>query len=351
MKSQIRSLLLLSLALLLVVAYAIAPFEVSSRLLSLKKIYIDGFTPKIAAIADTTSTVFAPDTTHHRILLFGDSMAGCLASRMADYAEQNGDYLYTVSWTSATTRIWSKTPRLDEIIAEQQPSYILICIGANELYTRDLTGVQQRVETIIRRIGDRPFAWIGPPNWMEDKGFNETLRATLGEHHYFNSSHLTLERRKDGAHPSHEGSIVWVDTIASWLASPHCAHPLRLDKPTQKASHMNLVFYAGRDGISDQARQQSYAREDAAAAAKSAAPKPAAAAPAAKSAAAPAPSSASQAAPAAKPAEAPASAPAPAEKVAAPAPKPAETPAPKPAAAEKPAAAPAATPSTNTSTE
>ena len=44
----------------------------------------------------------------------------------------------TVIWYASTTEEWAKSQTIEHFINEYKPSYILLCLGSNELFVNDL---------------------------------------------------------------------------------------------------------------------------------------------------------------------------------------------------------------------
>lgn len=231
---KLAALLLTAMTALL--GYAFLPAGVADTL-HLKQIAL---APKasgaqLLAETDTAAVVAEPvDTTSQRILLFGDSMAELLALRFADYANANGHELTCVSWYSSSTRQWAETDTLDHYMRTVRPTLVLISLGSNELYTRDMKRCERHARAILQRIGGVPAIWIGPPNWCEDFGINQQLLDIMGSNAFYPSLRLTFERQKDGRHPTPAAARVWVDKIVEWMNSGHAIHPIRLDKPQKR---------------------------------------------------------------------------------------------------------------------
>lgn len=249
MKNQWKSLLLLATALCVVLGYALCKSEIRFDV-RLKKVNMaKAFEPRptdssveagLAALANAREDSIRtarehPDTTKQRILFFGDSMLEGLNRRLNDYAEQNGHELHTVVWYSSTSQIWAETDTLKHFLNKVDPTYVIVCLCANELFVKDLDQRDRYVKTILNRIGKIPYVWIGPPNWKEDTGINDVIERNVGHDRFFDSRHLNLERGRDHAHPTFSAAAVWADTIASWLRSPNTERPIRLDVPSQKA--------------------------------------------------------------------------------------------------------------------
>ena len=97
------------------------------------------------------------DTSTHTILLIGDSMLEGIAPRLAAYADHNGHTLYSVMWYSSTSKIWGSSDKLRNYISRLNPSFIIVCLGANELTVRDIASARrQYVEKIIEDIDTIP---------------------------------------------------------------------------------------------------------------------------------------------------------------------------------------------------
>lgn len=186
------------------------------------------------------------DTNPQVFLFFGDSMTENLAVRGAAYAKQNGHKIYTVNWDSSGTRIWSQCDTLDQYIKKYEPTFIFISLGSNELYIRDVGPYREYVQTIIKKIGNIPYIWIGPPNWKPDQGINDMLMDENKPGTFFLTNGMELPRRKDNIHPTREGGAMWFDSIVRWM--PKSAHPIRMKVPVDsisesvKLSDTNIIY-------------------------------------------------------------------------------------------------------------
>ncbi len=174
------------------------------------------------------------DTTNHRILFFGDSMLEGLGPRMCDYAMENGHELFTVCWYSSSTETWAKTDTLEHFVAQFKPDYIMICIGSNEQFKKDLDDRRQYIRTIRQKLNGIPTIWICPPEWKKDRPFNNVLLEEVGEKNFFDSRKLTYERKSDHAHPTRESASIWMDSIATWMQSTANKQPIKMAKPINK---------------------------------------------------------------------------------------------------------------------
>lgn len=201
-----------------------------------------------SAVADTTSAIdnqlviHETDTTAQTLLFIGDSMLDGLSPRLAAYANASGHTLYSVVWYSSTTEIWGKSHRLTDYIKKISPTYIFICLGANELHVKDIekerTGF---VKELLTEIDTIPYIWIGPPNWIEDTGINKIIADNTAPGTYFKSQGMTFERRSDGAHPTAKSAIEWMDSVVRWMPG-HSSHPIRLNMPDETTSRPARVF-------------------------------------------------------------------------------------------------------------
>ncbi len=177
--------------------------------------------------------VHEPDLSKYRIMIFGDSMLEWFAKRLCDYTLENGYDLSSIIWYSSSTKLWATTDTLQYFLDRIRPDYVMLCLGSNELFVRDLSKREKYIDTIVQRIGERPFLWIGPPNWKMDTGINDLIRQRVGEGRFFDSRGLELDRAEDNMHPTRSAAALWMDTVASWLSGSEARHPLKLNRPTQ----------------------------------------------------------------------------------------------------------------------
>lgn len=200
-------------------------------------------TLQVDSIVQSSHVTAVVDTTAQRILLFGDSMVEGLSKRMRNYAAENGHELLNVIWYSSSTKIWAQHDTLNYYIRQFEPTYIMLCLGGNELSVRDLNKRDDYIQTIISEIGDRPFVWIGPPNWKEDTGINDLIKKNAGTGRYFPSKRLTFKRKEDGAHPTQASSAQWMDSVAVWMADS-AAYRIRMAPPqnTEQKGRTVILF-------------------------------------------------------------------------------------------------------------
>ena len=200
----------------------------------------------LAAIGDSiaadTATMAPVDTLPKTILFVGDSMLDGLYPRLAAYARHNGHKLYAVIWYSSTSEIWGRSGKLASYIQRLKPDYVFLCLGANELFVKDIERKRDKyVGKIISEIGDIPYLWIGPPNWKPDTGINRLIASHASPGSFFLSDGMSFERSKDGAHPTKASSVQWMDSIVRWMPA-HSPHPIRLELPDRATDRATRVF-------------------------------------------------------------------------------------------------------------
>jgi hypothetical protein len=158
------------------------------------------------------------DTSHHRILLVGDSQVEGLRIPFYDYCIKNKHELVAaMTWYSSTDLDYAANDTLSQVIKKYKPDYIVMVIGLNELWMKNQEPSTAAVRKIIDLFDTIPYAWIGPANWQEDHGINETYQKTVDPGCFFLSKDLVLPRAKDGRHPSRIGYQIWMDSLAYWF--------------------------------------------------------------------------------------------------------------------------------------
>ncbi|NLL28267.1 MAG: hypothetical protein GX259_05685 [Bacteroidales bacterium] len=172
----------------------------------------------MAYVSSKEKTDDKVDSSSQRFLLIGDSMLEFLRIRLNDYCRKNGHSMNTVIWYSSSTLWYGQCDTLKHFIKKHNPSYVLLVLGANELFIRDIkTERAEYVRHIIAQMDTLPFLWIGPPNWKDDTGINDLILHYTGSKRYFPSKDLSYERTKDGAHPKKASAFKWMDSIAVFL--------------------------------------------------------------------------------------------------------------------------------------
>ncbi len=233
------AILVITLALMTLYSFSNKTIHIGK--LELKKTgikeFVVGDTAAVDAIAAADFTWQQPemDSSKQVILFIGDSMLESLRFRMRDYCEYNGHELHTVIWYSAGTKWFGEYDTLDYFINKFKPTYIVLVLGANELFIRDVAKRRAwYVKQILRKIGDIPYVWVGPPNWKKDTGINDLILSYVGRKRFFPSYKMTLtpefERAKDGSHPTRRSASRWMDSIAVWIMT-QSAHPILMEKP------------------------------------------------------------------------------------------------------------------------
>jgi len=230
---------ILLIPLIIITIYSFAGKEFSLGSFVLQQANISSYFSKSdandpEALSDSTLLLVGDtavvDTAAQRILLFGDSMVEGLSKRMRYYAAENGHELLNVIWYSSSTKIWSQSDTLEHYIRRFEPTYVMLCLGGNELFIRDLDKRDGYIKAIVEKIGERPYLWIGPPNWKEDTGINDLIKKNVGAGRYFPSKRLTFERKDDGAHPTPASAAQWMDSVAVWVADS-AAYQIRMTYP------------------------------------------------------------------------------------------------------------------------
>lgn len=196
-------------------------------------------------VQEVDSTLPPTDSTGKvRFLLIGDSMNENLRTRLNDYCLANGYDMHCVIWYGATTKQFGTSDTIAYFISQKAPTYVLLTIGSNELFVRDI--IEKRtdyVKHIVKQLGRLPFVWVGPPNWKEDTGINELIVSNVGESRYFESKRLKFDRYKDGAHPTKTSAFMWMDSIAVFL-NTSAKTPIVLTSPDtnyNKVPHTTML--------------------------------------------------------------------------------------------------------------
>ena len=201
------------------------------------KVFICGDTTPVYTTEMYTSE-YTPqtgiDSTSQTILLIGDSMLEQFRWRLRDYCAENGHQMQSVIWYSSQSEWYGKTDTLKYFINKFKPTYVILILGANELFVRDIiTKRTPYVKHIIEQIDTIPFIWVGPPNWKEDTGINEMIVSNVGSRQYYPSKNLKYKRYADGAHPKPESASMWCDSVAKFIMEKS-RHPILLNPPTKK---------------------------------------------------------------------------------------------------------------------
>jgi len=238
MKTQLKVLALLLLLLAGLGLYALSALPRTTRALPTAKETSEEETAAKPAGTMPRATA-VPDTTAQRILLIGDSMLEGIARRFSAWCEASGHELHTVIWYGSSTKSWAESGRLQHYMAETRPTLVVMCLGSNELFVKDAARRGDYVRQLAAACGQTPYVWIGPPNWKDDTGINAAIAGQTSAARFFESRRLRLERGKDHRHPTLAAAATWTDSVATWLASPRTAHPIRLVSPIAQQGHWN----------------------------------------------------------------------------------------------------------------
>ena len=187
------------------------------------------------------------DTTPQNILLLGESMVEGLARPFADYCTANGHEFNAVCWYSSTTKHWAKTDTLSYFLNKFNPSYVLISVGGNEQFVKDLDVREKYIKQMLDILKDRKIEWIGTPAWKKDTGINDLTRRLVGDDRYFDSRNLILDRRRDHAHPTPKAAVIWMDSVMAWISSDANRNPILFDKGRQNAKSKHLTILQPMD--------------------------------------------------------------------------------------------------------
>lgn len=186
--------------------------------------------------------------TVRKILFIGDSMTGWLAEALNGYGKQNGFDVATVVWDGSTIQKWGKSPKLTQIIEQQDPDAVFVSLGMNELFDTKPDHLKGSLNDIVKAVGDRHLLWVGPPSWngkTQGGVLNKWLDEQLGGDKFFRSFDLKLPRQSaSNVHPSRQGMIDWVDAIIDWIPE-HASFGLPgYDKPAgQKMVRPKTFIY------------------------------------------------------------------------------------------------------------
>ena len=265
MNTQIKTLLILFNVCIVIITYAISPLSFSLGNEPVRKVDVDA---SLAALTKDSADVQSTDSVQQvqkkvkdeapqRFLFVGDSMVEPIAHYLWNYAVENGHELYTVTWYGSSSYSWGGTRTLEHFMEEVKPTFIILCMGSNELTIKDMNTVTKNVNKVLEKVGDIPFIWIGPPSYTNnnpnaikrwiDKGYNDHLMQLLGADRFFDSRDLQMDRARDGLHPSMKGAVVWMEQLAQWMQSEQTRHPIVLNAPQQKSTIQNLTVMQTKD--------------------------------------------------------------------------------------------------------
>lgn len=176
-------------------------------------------------------------TEHSRLLMFGDSMAQGLDPHMKALAKESGIPYFAAAVPGTRIDQWAASQKLDQYLAEFQPTLTLVALGTNDAYLPGDVWQKQapHLQTLLEKL--RTFSnanvndaagphyaagteiiWIGPPplpathlGMSLNTDFLEALAKAVP--HYFPSDELDIPRGPDGLHPSAAGFAGWAGRI------------------------------------------------------------------------------------------------------------------------------------------
>lgn len=234
-----RWVLISGIFLLLMIAYSILNYVyLDARVSKTDEIesYFSNLNDSISSelvTLDKEDSLLLVDSTSQNILFIGDSMAEGLQFSMRDYAKQSNHQINIVAERSASIQSWvgrEGKGRLRDSIESINPTYVLVCLGSNELFTRSLKQYRKYVENILDQAQDRKLVWIGPPKWKEDFGLTHVIEEVVGSDRYFPSETVKLKRAGDGIHPTMPAYATWTDSLTAWMTQ-YTRHKIYFEKP------------------------------------------------------------------------------------------------------------------------
>jgi hypothetical protein len=158
------------------------------------------------------------DTTKQRILLMGDSECEGIYRPLNDYCIQNGHKLVaSLVWYSASIFNFAYSDTVTKIIEKYKPTYILIVVGLNELYARDLDKRKKAAQILAKKLEGIPYTWVGPANFTEDQGINKVFYESAQTGAFYLTKKLKIPKGGDKRHPNSLGYRIWMDSLAVWM--------------------------------------------------------------------------------------------------------------------------------------
>ncbi len=181
-----------------------------------------------------TPTNYSPDK--KRILLVGDSEAEGLMYPLNDYCQNSGhEIVKAVVWYSATDMTYAANDTLKNAIATVKPDYIIMVIGLNQIFQQSFESTIKAVAKIKKTFGNIPYTWVGPANWVNDKGINNVYETQNDPGTFFLSKNIVMGRGKDGRHPDLNGYYIWMEALSKWLKT-EAKWKLTMNKPPKRGS-------------------------------------------------------------------------------------------------------------------
>ena len=191
-------------------------------------------------VVASTPTNYSPDK--KRILLVGDSEAEGLMYPLNDYCQNSGHELVkAVVWYSASDMTYAANDTLKNEIAKVKPDYIIMVIGLNQIFQQSFDSSIKAVAKIKETFGDIPYTWVGPANWVDDKGINNVYDSQTDPGTFFLSKNLVMGRGKDGRHPDLNGYYIWMEALSKWLKT-EAKWKLNMNTPPKRGSKRTFIL-------------------------------------------------------------------------------------------------------------
>jgi lysophospholipase L1-like esterase len=143
-------------------------------------------------------------------------MVPLVANYLRPLVRADGRVYLIDSRESSSTVSWADERLLQDAMYKHDPDLVLISLGSNELFVKDLKRRAAAIQRLVKDTRGRACLWIAPPAWTRDRGFIGVLRDNLGHCKYFDSLQLKLPRMADGRHPSWSGGYRWASAV--WKA-------------------------------------------------------------------------------------------------------------------------------------
>jgi hypothetical protein len=253
--------IVLLLTITLLALHTLPGAKISLAGIEIKQPSLDGFFEKEQSLAKKNDTLVndsgkalavktrpAMDTSRQRILMIGESMIEGLYLSFLDYAKYNHHNLKAKIWYGSSTKDWAESDTIAKLIKAYDPTFIMVSIGANELFIRNIQKREPYIQKIIEQLGDRKYIWIGPPDWKKDTGINDLIEDNVPPEQFFLSKNMHFKRKKDGAHPVMESSRMWADSIAVWITQDS-PYPIRMLKPAKAGEQVtaDIISQTGKN--------------------------------------------------------------------------------------------------------
>jgi lysophospholipase L1-like esterase len=172
-----------------------------------------------------------------RVLAFGDSMVDAgFSQELRKRIEARGGTLVTDGWTSSSTKTWAQGERLSRLLASARPDVVIITLGANEVFLPAPEQAAANVRSIVKKLGDRPCVWVGPPLWKGETGIVGVERRHSAPCGFFDSGALKLDRQPDGIHPNGKGGALWAEAVWNAFVRDAAATPDPVPGPSPSPS-------------------------------------------------------------------------------------------------------------------